>query len=160
MKYPKIVKQVMFVCTGNAARSVMGEYFMRKFLDDNKANGIKVISRGIAANPAYKVPGHVMDILKKEGIDAGMHRSTMITPDSIEESDVLLVMEDQHKRVIAKYFPEAKGKVFFLTEYSGVENPKYWEIDDPVGGDFDYYSRCAEQIRGCVTKIVQQLTAV
>ena len=49
--------------------------------------------------------------------------------------------------------PAAKGKVFTLCEYAGVEG----DISDPYGGDVAEYEECAQKLWELLQKVAEKL---
>ncbi len=153
----KPIKTILFVCTGNVCRSAMSEVMLRKMLNDNGITNVKIVSRGTAANPSYQVPEIIVGLMRSEGIDITSHRSRMLDEFIINLSDIILVMEEKHKKIILKYFKEAESKVWLLKEF--VKENGYPEIDDPIGGPDEVYVACKTELRGYLSKLVEIIKA-
>ncbi|MEM7142187.1 MAG: hypothetical protein AAF548_14280 [Actinomycetota bacterium] len=160
---------VYFLCTGNAARSVMGSAMLRLRLGDDPA--ISVSSGG-----THVLPGQVMSVrtrtaLAKHGIRDPHHRSHQITTGDIERATVIVAMEPDHLRWIRRMHPEAAPITASLKRVvrdlassgSGtleervaalalaeVEFEDWEEVIDPGGGDQPDFDLAADEIAALV----------
>lgn len=67
----------------------------------------------------------------------------------ITDADVILVMTDDQRRMLAKGFPEAEGKpVYTLKELAGETG----DIDDPAMQDQDVFQFCRDEIVRCLER--------
>ncbi len=96
-------------------------------------------------------------MLKEDfGIDIDAHRARQVSAEMVEKADVVLAMAKAHKDKIVSCFPQAKGKVFTLNEFTFGSSR---DISDPYGADLPEYRRCAREILAAVEKIVGKLNA-
>ena len=147
---------VMFVCTGNACRSVMAEALFKKTLAEKSTQRINVKSRGTAASKTYRVPPIVLSLMSEKDIDLKGHKSTQLTKTCVETSDLILVMDEHHKQYISKHFPESLGKVFLIKDYAEVKS-KHREIFDPIGQPDEVYFKAMKEIELCVKNISKKM---
>ena len=129
--------KVLFVCTGNTCRSPMAEGFY------NKLYGGGAKSAGISAIDGYPPSFNAVAAMKTYGIDISQHRSTMLLPDDIKESDQVFAMDESHAVILKKYFPEYSDKIHLLGK----------GISDPFGSDLETYLKCADEIYGYISKL-------
>lgn len=144
-------KHFLFVCTGNACRSVLAEYYFHKKSSELGVIDVTASSAGISAVPSFKVPGVVIRLLQKEGVRFMEHKPTPITHQHVDDADIICYMEADHERSIIVNFPEAEKKVFQLFEYA-FGRPK--DIVDPIGQDDLIYELCFKDIKNCIDEIL------
>ena len=138
--------RILFVCTGNTCRSPMAAAFCRKFfsnilgcsVDELDKFGYKIDSAGIAALNGVPASGHAVEVCQQQRIDLTDHQSRQLTPQDVEQSDLIFAMSQSHRAYILQMHPLASHKCFML-------NPKS-DIRDPIGLDVDAYRDCFRQI--------------
>jgi len=129
-------KHLAFVDTGNTGRSVSAEALAERIIAKQKLP-IAVISRAVDLNPFNLKPeANAQAILKRRGIDVSGHRATQITENDVRHADVILVMTETHKAKLLALFPDAKDKVFTLSQYADGES---YEIADAYGKPMPVY---------------------
>ncbi len=94
---------VLFVCTGNTFRSVIGEYCLRDYLKKRKIGSISVSSAGIIAKPD-SINTFTLKSLKSKGIDASKHKQRKLTRELIKDSDLVIALHKEHQNFIEKEF--------------------------------------------------------
>ena len=75
------------------------------------------------------------------------HQSKIITPNLIQQADLILVMSSRMKVGLPK------EKTYTLKEYAGDTG----DIADPFGGNVDIYLKTAKEISDVVDKIIPKL---
>jgi protein-tyrosine phosphatase len=81
-------------------------------------------------------------VLARQGISLSDHRSQPMTAQLLEQADIVLVMEEGHRRSLFYLEPKNLRKVFLLTEMVGRSK----DIADPYGGPIEGYVRTAAQL--------------
>jgi protein-tyrosine-phosphatase len=127
---------VMFVCTGNTCRSPMAEGYLRHLLPKQWLNRVSVHSSGTGALPGMPATGTAVLAVKKDGFTIGGHRSTLLTDRLIQQADLVVVMEEQHRQAIRVLVPEAAP---VLLAPDGVP--------DPIGGELAEYGATMDLIK-------------
>ncbi len=165
-----MIQKILFICTGNTCRSLMAEYLLKKMAKDNGLE-IEVRSAGISAWVDSQIPALTLVVLKKEGISPDSHVVTPITTTIIEWADLVLTMETPHLNRVIDLVPEAREKVFLLTEYAEAQEHKVTEAEtarfaafgnkrglpDPFGGSREAYETCLAQIKKCLDRLIKIL---
>ena len=113
------MKNILVVCTGNICRSPTGEYLLKKELGPD----FNVMSAGLGAlvdNPAHEIS---QKIALQHGVDMSAHRARQINLDILKWADLILVMENGHKKELLYKYPWLEGKVFRYGESHQVDIP-------------------------------------
>lgn len=151
-----MIKNILFVCTGNSCRSVMAQELLKKMLKD-QAKKFVIRSAGTSALEGMSASSEAQRVMLREGIDISGHRSRRLTKEMIEEADLILVMEDVHRNIILNLYPEAEKKVYLLKSFIE-DKPKNadLEITDPIGKPPEVYEEVLfvlkESLEGLIKK--------
>lgn len=76
-----------------------------------------------------------------------LHKAKKLTPDLIEQADVILVMGARMKRALPP------GRTWTLKEFAGGSG----DVADPFGGNLNVYLKCAYEISSALEAIVSKL---
>jgi len=116
----------------------MAAALLRQRLDrDGLSQEVSVVSAGVWAQEGHPASDNAVKCLAERGINLGGHRSQPVTLALLEEADVVLVMEEAHRRSIFYLAPQHLAKVYLLSEMSGL----YDDVGDPYGGEVAEYER-------------------
>ena len=146
------VLRVLFVCTGNTCRSPVAEGILKKLCFERGINEIEVRSCGTMAALGSTVPPIALEVAKRKKVDLSGHRSAPLTKELIEDSDVILGMDDSHVERVCELVPGAKARAFLLSEFCGGSAPLRREIIDPAGGQGRAYEESFTRIENLVDK--------
>lgn len=116
-------KKILVVCVGNICRSPTAELLLRNAL---ATSPITVASAGLAARVGEGMEPAAREILEDRGHSAQAFKARQLTPDIVNESDLILVMEKEHVKQVLKIASHARGKVFLLGKWQSER-----EIQDP-----------------------------
>ena len=116
-----MIENILVVCVGNICRSPMAEALLRQALQD--VSDVSVSSAGLGALVDYPAAEHAEVLMAERGLDISRHKARQLTPDLINTSDLVLVMETRHKRVIDDEDATARGKVYRLCEWQDKDIP-------------------------------------
>lgn len=92
---------ILFICTGNASRSVMAEYFFRVFLQERNATGIFSSSSGTEAREGEPANATAIQVCKERGVDVTAHRRRRLTAELVQQADVIVGMEAAHLAAVS-----------------------------------------------------------
>ena len=135
-----MISSILTVCTGNICRSPLAEYRFKELLDDKE---ILVSSAGVNALVGQSADDSALLIADENGLDLKSHKGRALTESIVQENELILVMENHHKKVISDLYPFSTGKVFLLGKW----------LDDPE--IIDPYKRSLEMFRAVYEKIDQ-----
>ena len=137
-------RRLLFVCTGNLCRSPLAVGFTKELL---RAQGLEE-KYEVASAGTWTVDDHppaplAVAVMAERGIDISSHRSHSLTQKDVEDADLVVVMTRGHKEVLSLEFPQARSKIYLLSELAG-EN---YDVEDPYGTEsLELYQECADQI--------------
>jgi protein-tyrosine-phosphatase len=102
----------------------------------------RVRSAGVWALENQPPSTYAREIMAKRGIDISDHRGHDLTPEDVEEADLILTMERGQAEAISVEFPQHAHKVYLLSEMAG----RQYDIRDPYGGPLYEYRQCANEL--------------
>jgi len=116
------MKRVLFLCTGNSARSQMAEGLLRHMAGDR----FEVASAGISPT---KVRPEATEVMREIGIDISQQRSKAVDDFVDREFDYVITVCDNANEQ-CPVFP-------------GTTNRIHWSFDDPAAVEGDELARLA-----------------
>jgi len=144
------VKKLLFVCTGNTCRSPMAEGLLKHLLGPDR--GWEISSAGVCAVNGLPANPCAVEALRELGLDLSGHRSRHLSPELIDEADLLVTMTGGHRRAITAIAPESAGKVFLLKSFGVAQCAA--DIYDPVGENLDVYRRVRDEIDAALPDLI------
>ena len=148
----------MFVCTGNICRSAMaGAYMKYKLKKLNLEDNVLVETSGIEAIDGDVATDFAKKAIAEYGADLSKHKARNISEFSLTEYDVIIVMTQEHMRVLNDIMPNISEKIRLLKSYMRNNKEGYLNIDDPWGLSLEVYKNCAKEIVQCVDDLITEL---
>ena len=147
------MRTILFVCTGNVCRSPMAEGLFR-----NAAKGrgdFRVFSAGVGAIEGQPPSAYAVQALRELGIDISQQRSRMLTADVVNEADYIFGMTHGHVDAVNLLYPHATEKTFLLREFDETLDVFEKDISDPIGGSYEIYLDCRDQIEQGIASILK-----
>jgi protein-tyrosine-phosphatase len=156
--------KVLFVCTGNTCRSPMAEGILKKMLEDKGVGNLEVSSAGTHGLSNAPASLFAMQVAGERGADLSKHRSRRLTPEMIEEADLVLAMSPDHYDYIKRIEGTAGHKTLLLKAFPQVEpasnkGPEggVLSIEDPIGGSPEDYERSFREIEKEIKRIFPKI---
>jgi glycine hydroxymethyltransferase len=138
------MKTILFVCTGNVCRSPMAEGLFRNAIRGR--GDYRVLSAGVGAIDGQAPSPNAVRAMREIGIDIGHQRSHMLTGELVNQADYIFGMTHSHVDSVMLLYPQAAEKTFLLREFDETLDIFEKDIPDPIGGSFEIYCNCRDQI--------------
>ena len=150
------MKTVLVICTGNICRSPMAEGLFRSALAGR--GDFKAVSAGLSAPDGQPPSAHSVRALKELGIDISGLRSQALTAAMVKEADFIFGMTHTHADNLMMLYPQAAEKIFLLREFDDTLEMFEKDISDPIGGSYEIYELCRDQIEQGIASLLPFVT--
>src|ERR1044072_6143598 len=147
------MKTILFVCTGNVCRSPMAEGIFRRAVQGR--GNYRVVSAGLGALEGQPPSPHAVNAVRELGIDISSQRNRMRTPELVAQADYIFGMTHSHVDTVMLLYPHAAEKTFLLREFDETLDTFEKDISDPIGGSYEIYLNCRDQIEQGIVSILR-----
>src|SRR5436189_2627690 len=149
------MKTILFVCTGNVCRSPMVEGIFRQA---TRGRGdYRVLSAGLGAMEGQPPSPYAVQAVRELGIDISGQRSRMLTSELVHQADFIFGMTHSHIDTVMLLYPYAAEKTFLLREFDETLDLFEKDISDPIGGSYEVYLNCRDQIEQGIASLLRFL---
>ncbi|HNQ74062.1 MAG TPA: serine hydroxymethyltransferase [Verrucomicrobiota bacterium] len=138
------MKTFLFICTGNICRSPMAEGLFRHATHGR--SDYRAVSAGLGAVNGQPPSAYSVQAMREIGVDISRQRSQMLTAEMVRQADYILGMTHSHVDSVLLMYPQAAEKTFLLREFDDTLDAFEKDIADPIGGSYDVYVHCRDQI--------------
>ena len=165
---------VVFLCTGNAARSVMGGAALAAHLPH-----WHVSTAGTLVVEGQPMSWRTKAALEGVGLEAPAHRSRQATAVDLEHAALVVALAPEHVQWVRRTHPRAASRTATLKrlvrdlpqpaqplseclpvlELATVELGDWEEVVDPGGGDAEVFAACAVEVADLVAQLATRLEA-
>jgi len=118
----------------------------------------RVYSAGIGAVDGQPPSTHSVTAMRELGIDISTQRSRALTPELVRQADYIFGMTHSHVDTICLLYPQAAEKTFLLREFDETLDAFEKDISDPIGGSYDVYVNCRDQIEQGIASILKVIS--
>jgi protein-tyrosine-phosphatase len=145
---------VLMICTANLCRSPMAEAILKKQASERSdAEQWHIESAGVWAQdgkPPSFLSKYVMEMM---GMDISQKQSQSVSRKLLQNFDLILTMEEEHKDWLKEQYGETADRVYMLSEMVG----EVADIPDPIGGELFEYQEVAQLLQHIITDGYEQI---
>lgn len=115
----------------------------------------RALSAGLGAMDGQPPSHHAIQATRELGVDISGQRSRMLTPELVQQADYIFGMTHSHVDTVLLLHPHAAEKTFLLREFDETLHMFDKDISDPIGGSYQVYLNCRDQIEQGIASILR-----
>ena len=140
---------ILFVCTGNIARSPFMALTLANRLAGTSAVGLPVSSAGTYAVTGSRIHPEVAAELQARGIETSDFVATQLTADRVLNAGLILTAGREHRRLVARLAPQRRNVTFTLRQFARlIQLDPVGEIRMATDGPLEALAQLANRNRG------------
>jgi glycine hydroxymethyltransferase len=128
-----------------------------RHLTAKMAGKYRTMSAGVGAVDGMPPSSHAVQALRELGIDISRQRSRALTADLVRQADLIFGMTHGHAHAVTLMYPSAAEKTFVLREFDDTLDDFEKDIGDPIGGSYQVYLRCRDEIEQGIFTMMKHL---
>ncbi len=153
----KKIKHVLITCTGNTARSPVGEYLAKYY---SKKHGIELeIESAGEFNAFMNMQPESRAFLKSKGINHSDFHPQTLSATLLNKQDLIITMAGHHKEFMFSEFgdiQDIKKKTLTIMEFNGGKG----DIIDPYYENNTTYKKVMKQLDDLVEKTILKIKKI
>jgi protein-tyrosine phosphatase len=106
------MNHILTLCIGNICRSPIAEALLKRQFHEKT-----IWSTGLGALVGSPADQRSIEVAAAHGLDLSAHRAQQLVGWMCQSSELILVMEQNHKTEVEQLYPLMRGKVFRLGEF-------------------------------------------
>jgi protein-tyrosine-phosphatase len=169
-----LTEHIVFLCTGNAARSVMATIMFRA-----RCHSVTVSGSGTHALPGHPMSVRTRTALSGLGLADPTHRSSQFDETDVKRAALIVAMAPEHVQWVRRVHPDAADRTVTLKrvvrslptadaggslrdrvlalDLAQVEIEEWEEVVDPAGGEQPEFDACATELDALVDQLIALL---
>lgn len=127
--------KILVVCLGNICRSPTGQYLLQQQLPEHTIDSAGITAMKHSDGRGWDMCPKARAVATKHGYQFPTHEAQQLTRELVSQYDLILVMEQAHRRHIAQRYPEAQAKTMLFGQWleaGGKEIPDPYKKSDEV----------------------------
>lgn len=144
--------RLLFVCSGNLHRSVMGAALMDAMLAQAGCPA-RVTSAGTLGLRGHAAPPQVQTVCNELGLDVSGHRAQPLSQTLIQSAHAIIVMAEEHGEAVLEFDPGAQRRLYYLGDFADPPG----DIFDPIGQPVEVFRQSRDHILGALQQLLPEL---